>query len=338
MHPSHDPSRTLTIGIALAVAILLRAVPAWTQTAKPDARQATSVVTGTVVDDTGTGIGGAKITLTRDGRGPARVVHADANGGFSFSSVPGPLHLAISAPGFADQTVTAELEPGQVSALPPIRMTLAGGTLSVDVTPPTVEIAERQIKQQEQQRVLGIVPNYFVVYTPDAAPLNMRQKFELTWKSRLDPVQFGVVAIVVGVQQARGDFSGFGDGPSGYAKRYAAAYANVFTRSLVTQVLMPSLFKQDPRYFYKGTGSAKSRIGYALSRAVVRKGDNGRWQPNYSGILGSLAAGALSNLYYPAGSRKGVQLTLENAGISIGGAAIGHLAQEFLWDKLTSHR
>jgi hypothetical protein len=210
-------------------------------------------------------------------------------------------------------------------------------SISVDVTPARVELAERQIKEQEQQRLFGVLPNFFVSYIPDAAPLTTRQKFELSWKSRLDPVQFGVVGIVAGVQQARNEFSGFGDGAEGYVKRYAAAYGNVVTRSLVTQVLLPSVFKQDPRYFYKGTGSTTSRIGYAISRAVIKKGDNGHWQPNYSGLLGSLASGALSNLYYPAEDRKGVRLTFENAAIGIGGAAVGHLAQEFLFKRLTSH-
>jgi hypothetical protein len=209
--------------------------------------------------------------------------------------------------------------------------------VSVDVKASRVEEAQQQIKEQEQQRLFGIMPNFFVSYLPDAAPLNTRQKFELSWKSRLDPVQFGVVGIVAGVQQARGDFGGFGDGAEGYAKRYAAAYANVVTRSLITQVALPSIFKQDPRYFYKGTGSTKARVGYALSRTVIRKGDNGHWQPNYSGILGSLLSGAVSNLYYPAEDRKGVQLTLENTALGLGGAAIGHLAQEFLFKRLTTH-
>jgi hypothetical protein len=210
-------------------------------------------------------------------------------------------------------------------------------SISVDVTATRIEQAERQIKEQEQQRLFGVLPNFFVSYLPDAVPLTTKQKFELSWKSRLDFVQFGVVGITAGVQQARNDYSGFGDGAEGYAKRYAAAYANVLTRSLVTQVLLPSLFKQDPRYFYKGTGSTTSRMGYAISRAVIKKGDNGRWQPNYSGLLGSLASGGLSNLYYPAEDRKGVRLTFENAAIGIGGAAVGHLAQEFLFKKLTSH-
>jgi hypothetical protein len=210
-------------------------------------------------------------------------------------------------------------------------------SISVDVTATRAELAQRQIKQQEQQRLFGVLPNFYVSYIPDAAPLNTRQKFELSWKSRLDPVRFGVTGIVAGIQQAQNIHSGFGDGAEGYAKRYAAGYANGLTRSLVSQVLLPSLFKQDPRYFYKGTGSTTSRMGYAISRAVIKKGDNGRWQPNYSGILGSLASGALSNLYYPAEDRKGVRLTFENTAIGIGGAAAGHLAQEFLFRRLTSH-
>ena len=205
------------------------------------------------------------------------------------------------------------------------------------MTPTRVELAQKQIEEQEQQRILGVIPNFFVSYIPDAVPLTPRQKFELSWKTHLDPVQFGVTAIVAGVQQARNDFSGFGDGVDGYARRYAAAYATVVTRSVLTQVLMPTLFKQDPRYFYKGTGSKTSRVGYALSRAVIRKGDNGRWQPNYSGLLGSLASGALSNFYYPSEDRRSFRLTLENTAIGIGGAAVGRLAQEFLFKKVTSH-
>jgi hypothetical protein len=243
----------------------------------------------------------------------------------------------VSASGFAEQTLSGVLDSGDVSSLPPIRLTLAFGAVAVDVTSTRVELAQRQIKEQEQQRLFGVLPNFFVTYNPDAVPLTARQKFELSWKSRLDPVRFGVVGIVAGVQQARNVHSGFGDGAEGYARRYAAAYGNGLTRSLITQVLLPSLFKQDPRYFYKGTGSTTSRIGYAISRAVIKKGDNGCWQPNYSGILGSLASGGLSNLYYPAEDRKGVRLTFENAAIGIGSAAVGHLAQEFLFRKLTSH-
>ena len=121
------------------------------------------------------------------------------------------------------------------------------------------------------------------------------------------------------------------------ARRYAALFATRITGTLITNVAMPTLFKQDPRYFYKGTGSTRSRVGYAISRAVVRKGDNGRWQPDYSRVLGHLASAGISNLYYPPEDRHGVGLTLTNTAIALGGAAIGNLMQEFLYARFTTH-
>jgi hypothetical protein len=208
--------------------------------------------------------------------------------------------------------------------------------ISVDVTP-SRELADQQIKQQEQQRLLGVFPNFRVSYEPNAAPLDSRQKLHLTWKSIVDPMSFVGTGVGAGIEQARGDFSGFGDGMQGYAKRYAALYATRITSTMISNVALPTLFRQDPRYFYKGTGSPASRAGYAISRAVVRRGDNGRWQPDYSRVLGHLAAGAISNLYYPPEDRHGIDLTLTNTAIGVGGAAVGNLLQEFLYARFTSH-
>ena len=244
----------------------------------------------------------------------------------------------MSAAGFATQTLSGVLAPGGTSPLPPIRLTLYVGTVSVDVTPAQVEIiAEQQIKQEERQRVLSVFPNFRVSYLPDAAPLNSRQKFQLTRKTVADPTRFLSVGVVAGIQQARNDYSGFGGGAEGYARRYAALYATILTGSLISNVVLPVVFQQDPRYFYKGTGSTSSRVGYAISRAVVRKGDNGRWQPDYSRILGHLAAGAISNFYYPAADRRGIGLTLRNAALGIGGAAAGNLMQELVLKRFTTH-
>lgn len=205
----------------------------------------------------------------------------------------------------------------------------------VDVPATTEQIAEQQIKEQVQQRLLGVFPNFRVSYRPDAAPLNSRQKFQLAWKSISDPARFGSIAFVAGVQHARDDFSGYGRGFEGYGRRYAAVYATLFTATMISNAALPSLLRQDPRYFYRGTGSRRSRAMYAISRAVIRKADNGRWQPDYSRILGSLASGALSNFYYPAENRRSARLTLENAALAIGGAAGGNLLQEFLFKRLT---
>lgn len=291
---------------------------------------------GAIADETGASIAGATITLTASG-GVRLEAASAANGRFSFAHVPvGQCELIVAAAGFAERTVSCNSAGGTVTDVGEIQLRVAVNHISVDVTPSVVEIAEQQIHEQEQQRVLGIVPNFMVSFTPDAAPLNARQKFHLSWKARADPMQFAFVAFAAGFQQWRDMYPGFGDGASGYAKRYAAAYATVFTRSMVTQVLLPSLFRQDPRYFYKGTGSTSSRVLYAMSRTVIRKGDNGRWQPNYSGILGSLASGAISNFYYPEADRRGARLMFENTALGLAGGAAGRVAQEFLWARMTS--
>src|ERR1019366_5583859 len=220
------------------------------------------VITGTVTDDSGATVVGATVTWSQAGTAGIDVT-TGADGQFSFSGVPsGPYRLVVASTGFANRTVSGILTAGGTARLPPIRLTLAFGTTSADVTP-TAAVAERQIKQEEQQRVLGVLPNYFVVYVHDAAPLTPKQKFELSRKALLDPMDFAFTGIIAGVQYARNDYSGFGRGASGYAKRYAAFYASIFTRSALDQVLLPSLLKQDPRYFYKGTGSMASRVGYA---------------------------------------------------------------------------
>jgi hypothetical protein len=207
----------------------------------------------------------------------------------------------------------------------------------VQVRVTNYELAEEQIKVEETQRVLGVIPNFYVAYQQDALPLSPKQKFELAWKTNVDPVTFAASGGFAGVQQAENGFSGYGQGAHGYAKRFGASYGDTVIGTMIGGYILPSLLKQDPRYFYKGTGSTGSRILYALANAVICKGDNGRWQPAYSGILGSLAAGGISNLYYPASSRNGAWLTFENTFIGTGGSAVANLFQEFLVRKLTPH-
>jgi hypothetical protein len=151
----------------------------------------------------------------------------------------------------------------------------------------------------------------------------------------IDPVTIAFVGGAAGVQQAQNHFEGYGQGAQGYAKRFGAGFADTVSGTFIGGAILPSLLKQDPRYFYKGTGSKTARILYAIANAVICKGDNRRWQANYSGILGSLAAGGISNLYYPAQDRDGAALTFENAALGIGGSAISNLFQEFVVKKLT---
>jgi Carboxypeptidase regulatory-like domain len=293
-------------------------------------------ISGTVIDGTGAAVVGASVTLTRGDRSPRQEVLSGDDGQFLFADlVPGAFQITITAAGFAAQTSSGILHSGEIYAAPPITLALATAITEVQVAVPRTEVAEDQIKVQEKQRVLGFIPNFYVSYVPDAVPLTSKQKFELAWKTTIDPVTFVLTGAVAGVQQAQNDFSGYGQGAQGYAKRFGASYADIVTGTIIGSAMLPSLLKQDPRYFYMGSGSPRSRILYAIANSVICKGDNKRWQPNYSGILGSLAAGGISNLYYPANDRDGAALTFENALIGIGATAAANLLQEFLIRKLT---
>src|SRR5262249_15942996 len=240
----------LWVCFGVCVMLLCSAIVTAAQLAA-DEQLASGTITGIVTDETGAPIPAATVTWSQDGSGSMRAA-TDANGQFSFSSEPtGPYHLAVSSPGFADEMVSGIVPPTGTEQLQTIRLRVAFSAISVDVRP-TVVIAEEQIKEQEQQRVLGVLPNYYIVYRSDAVPLSAKQKFELFRTSILEPADFVFTGIVAGVQQLRNDYSGFGREEVSYVKRYAAFYASIFTRSAIEQALLPSMLKQDPRYFFRG--------------------------------------------------------------------------------------
>lgn len=293
-------------------------------------------LSGTIVDRSGSVVSGARVKLSCEGQAASQEAVTGDDGQFSFASIaPGPYQLTVSSTGFATQTISGVLHGGENYAVPQITLVVATNVTEVQVVAPRAELAEAQLKEEEQQRVLGVIPNFYVTYDPNAVSLSSKQKFQLAWRVTIDPVSFAMVGAIAGIQQAANQFSGYGQGAQGYAKRYGASFADATIGTFIESAILPSLLKQDPRYFYKGTGSKRSRFLYAVANAVICKGDNGHWQTNYSSILGSLAAGGISNLYYPASDRNGVGLTFENAAIGIGTSAATNLLQEFVIRKLT---
>jgi len=191
---------------------------------------------------------------------------------------------------------------------------------------------------EEQQRLLGVLPNFFAAYDRDAAPLNAKQKLELTAKTWFDPSSFVVEGIIAGVWQAQNTHKGFGQGAQGYAKRYGAGFADYGTSLLLEKVVTTTIFKQDPRYFYKGTGTKPSRAFYAISRTFVCRGDNKKDQFCYSSFVDRLGTGFVTNYYYPAADRDKAGVILRNSAMGIGFDALGNLFQEFAARKLTRNR
>jgi len=307
------------------------------QTSQADS-QTTGTISGRIVDQSGSSVAGAHVKFKQAGQSEAASLETITNedGLFAFADIPsGAFQLEITQQGFATQTSSGILHSGESFRVPQIALAVADARTEIVVTPDQFQIAEEQIKEQEKQRVLGVIPNFYVTYVRDAAPLSPKQKFELAWKSTVDPVTFAITGVVAGLQQAQGDFSGYGQGAQGYARRFGAEYGNTVASTFIGGAVLPSLLKQDPRYFYKGSGSTRSRVLYALANSVICKGDNGRWQPNYSSILGSLAAGGIANLYYPADDRNGFGLSVETALIGIGANAATNLLQEFVIRRFT---
>jgi hypothetical protein len=307
----------------------------------PDApRPRTAVMVGTVVDVNNDTVPGATVVLEGPALREPRTVVSNGNGFFQFNDLePGNgYHVTISAEGFANWTSPAiALTPGQYAILTGSKLRIAQAQTTINVASSVAspqEIAAEQVKAEEQQRIFGFIPNFYVSYDHNAVPLTAKLKFKLASKVAFDPVTVVGVGLFAGINQA-GDAVDYGQGAKGYAERYGAAYADGFTDIMVGGAILPSLLHQDPRYFYQGTGSNKSRALHALVSPFVCRGDNGQRQPNYSTLGGDLASAAIANAYYPA-SNRGAGLLLGNFFINTGQRALANVAQEFLLRKLTS--
>jgi hypothetical protein len=293
-------------------------------------------IVGTVTDFTNYVVPDATVILQGPNGSDKRSVPANDIGFFSFNNIkPGvPYHINISAKGFADWASPAlTITPGQYMELTGIDMKLAVAVTTVTASVSQVEIATQQVEIAEKQRVLGFIPNFYVVYDQHPVPLTPKLKFRLAIRTSIDPVTIVGAAFVAAIDQA-GDTPDYGQGWKAYGQRFGANYANGLTDIFIGGAILPSLLHQDPRYFYKGTGTTKSRLLYALSDPLRTKGDNGKWQPNYSGLGGYLASGAISNLYYPE-SNRGVGRVFSGFGIDVAADMANGVIQEFLLRKLT---
>ena len=195
------------------------------------------------------------------------------------------------------------------------------------------ERAASQLHEEEQQRILGVVPNFNTSNIQNAEPLSSSQKLGLALKTVTDPFTFVAAGLDAGFSQAENNFGAYGQGLGGYSQRFSASYADSFSGAMLGNAVLPILFRQDPRYFRKATGSFTSRLAYAVTSTVRCKSDSGEWVPNYSNVLGNVAAGSLSNLYYPASDR-GLGLTLERAFVVTAEGTMGAVFVEF-WPDIS---
>jgi hypothetical protein len=200
-------------------------------------------------------------------------------------------------------------------------------------TPPTSQkqSEEEILKQEQSQRILGVVPQFSVTSRHDAPPLTSGQKFHLFAKSAFDPFQFGLAGLQAGISQANNSFPGYGQGAAGYGKRFGAAMTDQVSSNFFSNFAYPVLLKEDPRYFRLGEGTIKHRLWYAVSHEFVGRTDKGNTRFSYSNVLGAFTAGSLSNAYYPESDR-GFGLTMNRSAVALLYGAGGNLIDEFWFD------
>jgi hypothetical protein len=304
----------------------LQTAPA-TSPAEP---QGTASVTGIVLDVQGIPIAEATVVLAAPGKLGERSVVAGSDGSFTFTGLaPGEYRLIVTAQGLDHYTSAAfQVHSGEVVTAPTIGLKVST-TTSIDVLASPDQIAVAEVHEEEKQRVFGVFPNFYTSYIWDAQAMPTKQKYKMAFRALVDPMQFLIVAGIAGAEQFNGTYPDYGPGILGYGRRYGAATADATTSRIVGSAILPSVFHQDPRYFYQGSGTAGSRLWHAVESVFICRGDNGKPEPNFSHMLGSLTAGAVANAYHPASSR-GLGLTFETFGITVGGNIAGNLFREFV--------
>lgn len=293
-------------------------------------------IVGTVFDVNRDPVAQANVVLEGSDPNDRRTAVTNYNGFFEFHDVKSGIsyHVTVSREGFAAWTSPiVTVEPQQSKILTDIQLRVATALTTIEVTQTAEEVATEQVKAEEKQRIFGIIPNFYVVYDPNPVALTTKLKFRLALKVPIDPVTFLGIALLSGSQQA-GDTPNYGQGAQGFAKRFGANTADAFTDIMIGGAILPSLLHQDPRYFYQGTGTTKSRIRHAMLSPFICRGDSGKSQPNYSTIGGDLASSAISNAYYPD-SNRGIGLVFTNFAISTGERIAASLAQEFILQRWT---
>jgi len=209
--------------------------------------------------------------------------------------------------------------------------------------------SEEELQRELHQRMGVVVPNFNAVLDGNSLPLTKGQKMRASFRSAVDPYQFGLALFSSAIGQAENSHSsydaipgtnpvqyverGYQQGWGAYGKRFGAAFTDQFDGTILGNGVFPALLHQDARYFRMGTGPIKKRFLYAVGTTVRCKGDNGKWQPNVSNLLGNLAAGGISNLYYPAADR-GFGLTIEQGLLVTAEGTFGALLIEFYPDVM----
>jgi hypothetical protein len=208
-------------------------------------------------------------------------------------------------------------------------------------TPPVKQPEQKDVIKEKttgtsDDRLFWTLPNFLSVKSKDIPPLSAAEKFKVVARGNFDPIELVYVSFLSGISQASDSEPGFGQGAAGYGKRFGSSFADTTIENFMTGAILPSVLKQDPRFYQLGQGSFGHRAEYAISRIFVTRGDSGRAQFNFSEVVGSaLAAGISTYSYHPREDRN-VPNALSVWGTQVGWDTVTIVVKEF-WPDVHRH-
>jgi hypothetical protein len=249
--------------------------------------------------------------------------------------------LIAALPAFAqqpqpDQQSPAATPPAQEQAASDDQAKSNDKAKSGDQSNPDTKDNSNQNPQEtlhngtSNDRLFYTLPNFLTVqYVGHLPPLTTGQKFKVVVRSSFDYVEYPWYAALAGISQAQNSEAGYGQGAEGYAKRYGAAFADGTIENFMTSAILPSILKQDPRYYQLGSGGFWHRTGYAIKRIFVTYSDSGREEFNYSEIFGSALAAGISTYSYHPHDERNLGNTASVWGTQVGYDALSYTVKEF---------
>ena len=245
------------------------------------------------------------------------------------------LVLAVSLARAQQSSLSPALPEEQgKQALPSSPISLAGRQEKPKA--PDVTTREKQTGTSNE-RLFWVLPDFYLIENVQSLPpLSTGAKFKVCARSSFDYIEYPVYGLRAALSQAENAEPGYGRGAAGYGKRYGAAFADGTIEGFMTGAILPSVLRQDPRYYQLGKGGFWRRTGYAVSYIFITRADSGRIQFNASEIVGSALSAGISNYSYHPSDQRTVRNSLSVWGTQVGYDTISIVFNEF-WPDIHRH-
>lgn len=157
--------------------------------------------------------------------------------------------------------------------------------------------------------------------------LTAKERYDLTLGRILRPQMLLSVGISAAIAQGEGSPSQWGSDFKGYAQRYGAMSAVVFTRqSMLFGV--SSLDHEDPRRYRSDASGFWPRTGIAIKHSFESRKDDGSYGFAYSRLVSDMSSGIVASAIYPNTSLNGRSL-VDYGVASVSAEMLGSVVFEF---------